>query len=112
MIPAYLLHPAARDEFHDILDYYASIDRSNSDSHLALAFEGAFDHHMNQIVGNPEMHATHRGLVRRAKLTPRFSQHYIAYMVWENRVVVLALGHARRRPYYWRNRIGDPPKST
>ncbi len=28
-------------------------------------------------------------------------------MIWKERVVILAIAHAKRRPYYWRNRIGE-----
>lgn len=45
--------------------------------------------------------------MRRANLHPRFSEYYIAYMVWRERVVILAIAHAKRRPYYWRKRIDE-----
>jgi hypothetical protein len=41
--------------------------------------------------------------VRRANL-PRFKNQYVAYMEWEDTVVVIAIGHAKRRPYYWYRR--------
>ena len=40
-------------------------------------------------------------------LTPRFGEYYIAYMIWREKVVILAVAHAKRRPYYWRKRIGE-----
>jgi hypothetical protein len=43
--------------------------------------------------------------VRCVNLTPWFGEYYIAYMIWKDKVVILAVAHARRRPYYWRKRI-------
>jgi hypothetical protein len=40
-------------------------------------------------------------------LTPRFGEYYIAYMLWHDKVVILAIAHAKRRPYYWRHRISE-----
>lgn len=28
-------------------------------------------------------------------------------MIWRQRVVILAIAHTSRRPYYWRSRIGE-----
>jgi hypothetical protein len=41
--------------------------------------------------------------VRRKNLS-RFKRHYVAYMLWENQLVIIAIGHASRRPYYWYRR--------
>ena len=40
-------------------------------------------------------------------LKPRFSEYHIAYMFWREKVVILAVAHAKRRPYYWRDRIDE-----
>jgi hypothetical protein len=45
--------------------------------------------------------------VRRVNLTPRFGEYYIAYMLWHENVVILAIAHAKRIPYYWRHRISE-----
>ena len=28
-------------------------------------------------------------------------------MIWREKVVILAIAHAKRRPHYWRKRIGE-----
>lgn len=58
----------------------------------------------------PLLHTLRRRGTRRVNLTPRFGELYIAYMIWRQRVVILAIAHARRRPYYWRSRIGEAKK--
>ena len=59
------------------------------------------------IVANPLRFSLRRPPTRRVNLTPRFGAYYIAYMIWKEKVVILAVAHAKRRPYYWRKRIGE-----
>jgi hypothetical protein len=33
-----------------------------------------------------------------------------AYLIWNDRVVILALGHTKRRPFYFHRRIGESRK--
>ena len=103
------IHPAARDEFHDTIRHYAAIDADNN-GELAFDFEASFQTNLDIIIANPLLYSIRRGLVRRANLRPRFGEYYIAYMIWNSKVVVLAVAHAKRRPYYWRKRIGDSKK--
>lgn len=98
------IHPAARDELHDTIRFYAGLDEDGS---LAFDFEATFYHYTAAIVANPLLYNIRRNAVRRANLHPRFSEYYIAYMVWRERVVILAIAHAKRRPYYWRKRIDE-----
>jgi len=48
--------------------------------------------------------------VRRANLGPQFNEWYLAYMLWNDQVVILAIGHAKRRPFYFHNRIDEALK--
>lgn len=48
--------------------------------------------------------------LRRVNLQPRFGDYYVAYTVWREQVVILAVAHAKRRPYYWRKRITEARK--
>ena len=98
------IHPAARDELHDIIRYYASVE---DDRELAIDFEKTFYRYTAEIIISPLLYNIRRISVRRANLGPRFSEYYIAYMIWRQRVVILAVAHAKRRPYYWRQRIGE-----
>lgn len=55
-------------------------------------------------------HNIRRGAVRRVKLVPQFGEYYLAFMIWKDRVVIPAVAHAKRRPYYWCGRVGDARK--
>jgi plasmid stabilization system protein ParE len=104
------IHPAASDEFDSIIRHYASLDETEQDQPLATAFDATFNRHLSLILDNPLLYNLRRRNTRRANLTPRFGEHYIAYMIWREKVTILAIAHAKRRPYYWRNRIGEAKK--
>ena len=105
------IHPAATDELHDIIRHYAVInDRDDEHESLALAFHNTFYNYVDEIVASPLSYSFRRPPTRRANLAPRFGEYYIAYMVWREKVVILAVAHAKRRPYYWRKRIGEAKK--
>ena len=40
----------------------------------------------------------------RRKNLSRFKRHYVAYMLWQEQIVIIAIGHASCRPYYWYRR--------
>lgn len=106
----YDIHPAAQNEFLDIVRYYAAVDEDDPDEPLAVAFDAAFNRHLKLILETPELFRIRRPPTRRVNLTPRFGEYYIAYMIWKQRIVILAVAHAKRRPYYWRKRIGEARK--
>jgi plasmid stabilization system protein ParE len=96
------IHPEARAEFDEAFEYYLQIDRE-----LAKAFDSLFRYYRQQICENPRLFSIRAGIVRRVNLTPRFGEYYIAYRLWHEKVVILAIAHAKRRPYYWRHRISE-----
>lgn len=102
-------HPAAREELLAAIQYYAAIDEGDQ-GELALAFQAAFYRYADAITAAPKLYNIRRGVVRRVNLTPRFGEYYIAYMIWREKVVILAVAHGKRRPYYWRRRIGEAKK--
>ncbi|MBX7208658.1 MAG: type II toxin-antitoxin system RelE/ParE family toxin [Verrucomicrobiaceae bacterium] len=99
------MHPTAERELGEITDYYAAIA-----AELADAFVGCFESYKARIVENPLQFSIRRGAVRRANLAPQFGEYYLPFMIQKNRVVILAVAHARRRPHYWRDRIGEAKK--
>ncbi|MDI1315327.1 type II toxin-antitoxin system RelE/ParE family toxin [Prosthecobacter sp.] len=103
------IHPAAREELYETIRHYAVID-SEGQGDLALAFESAFYQHADSIIDDPLLFNVRHRNTRRVNLTPRFGEHYIAYMIWREKVVILAVAHAKRRPYYWRKRIAEAKK--
>lgn len=99
------IHPAALIEHDEAIIYYKGIEPE-----LAIAFESHYLRYRKLICTNPELFSIRRGMVRRANLSPRFGEYYIAYMLWHEKVVILAVAHAKRRPFYWRKRIGESKK--
>lgn len=99
------IHPSAQQEHDELLEYFGGIDEE-----LVTAFELHYLQHRHAICENPLLYNIRRKIVRRANLNPRFGEYYIAYMIWRQKVVILAVAHAKRRPYYWRNRIGEAEK--
>lgn len=110
MMEPYDIHPAAQNEFREIIRYYAAIDDDDPEKPLASAFDATFRRHLKTILEAPERFRFRRPPTRRVNLTPRFEAYYIAYMIWKERVVILAVAHAKRRPYYWRKRIPETKK--
>jgi plasmid stabilization system protein ParE len=93
-----VFHPASREEALEGYLYYGA-----EDDELALDFEHKIQQTLALIQSQPELHRIRRYNVRRVNL-PRFKERYIAYMIWQNEIVVVAIGHAKRRPYYWYRR--------
>lgn len=96
------IHPAAKLEHDDLITFFAGVDKS-----LVIQFEEIYLSARYHICQNPFLYNVRWKEVRRVNLTPRFGEYYIAYMVWREKVVILAVAHAKRRPYYWSQRIED-----
>lgn len=89
--------PAARSDFDESFDWYAK--RS---PRAALGFVAAVDQALATIAANPERFAVFDG-VHRACPVSRYPFR-IVYREVEDRVVVVAVAHAKRRPNYWMDR--------
>ncbi len=96
------MHPAAERELDEVIDHYAAID-----SDLADAFVDCFESYKTRMTQHPLHFSRRKGLVHRANLAPQFGEYYLPFMIWQDRVVILAVAHAKRRPYYWRKRIDE-----
>jgi len=96
------VYPAAADEVDEAIAYFGGLDDGIE---LALDFERTYLRYEEAIATNPLLFNLRRRQTRRVNLTPRFGEYYIAYTLWRDRIIILALGHAKRLPYYWRNRI-------
>ena len=92
-------HPLAVDEIAAAYDYLFE----HADRETAEDFRRRVDAKMDWCHANPLSCRIRRYNVRRANLE-RFTEHYLAYMLWSERFVVIALGHAKRRPFYWYRR--------
>ena len=97
MIPI-VFHPDAREEYREAIRYYFDIDPD-----LQLGFRSEFGRSLRQIADNPMLYNERRYGVRRANLE-RFGFYYIAYQIQKDQLVIIAVGHARKRPYFWYRR--------
>ncbi|MFZ4765709.1 MAG: type II toxin-antitoxin system RelE/ParE family toxin [Roseimicrobium sp.] len=88
----------ARNEYREAIGYYHNIDPD-----LHLGFRAEVGHLLRFIASNPLVPRLRRHGVRRINLE-RFAHYYIAYMIWKEQIVIVAIGHAKKRPYYWRRR--------
>jgi toxin ParE1/3/4 len=77
---------------------------------LGLAFVAALDRAVESISRRPQAATLIEGVsedleVRR--LSIRRFPYFVAYLVLNDAVVVLAVAHDRRRPRYWSDRVGS-----
>ena len=96
------IHPAAQEELEEQLLRFGTVDAS-----LAEAFERRYKEARSLICDNPLLFHERRFTVRRSSLRPEFGEYYIAFLLWQEKAVILAVAHAKRRPFYFRDRIGE-----
>lgn len=96
------IHPEAQEEHDDLIEYLMGIDED-----VGLAFEACYLERRHGICAFPLHYNLREGGFRSVNLMPRFGEYYIAYMVWNQKVVILAVAHAKRRPLYWRERMEE-----
>jgi len=90
------VHPEARREFNDAIDYY-----ERESPGLGLIFTGEVDTGFARLREYPEAAPLVAKRVRRLVLAKfPFS---LTYEIREDCLVVLAVAHHRKRPYYWRD---------
>jgi len=91
------LHPAAQRELDEATAYYDAESPG-----LGGAFLDEFDHALQQIRSFPEAAPVGLGSVRvRVLVAFPYSLHYA---LLGDAILVLALAHHSRRPFYWRER--------
>ncbi len=96
MRPVEYLRGARRD-FDESFDWYA--ERSAA---AAVRFAGAVDDALLKSALNPAQFASRDGVHRDCPVE-RFPFR-IVYRIVEDRVLVVALAHAKRRPGFWKRR--------
>jgi len=87
----------ARRDFDESFDWYAA--RSPQ---AAVRFAAAVDAALAKVAANPLQFASPDGVHRECPL--KKFPFRIIYRVVDNRVVVVAIAHAKRRPGFWRSR--------
>ena len=97
MLPIDLL-PGARRDFDESFDWYA--ERSG---HTARRFTEAVDAALEKVAGMPTQFSSTDGVHRECPV--KKFPFRIVYRLIDQRVIVVAIAHAKRQPGYWRNRI-------
>ncbi len=97
MIPRLQVHPDARREFDDAVDYY---DRENPG--LGVKSTDEVEAGFTRIRTFPDASQLVAPNVRKLVLA-RFP-YTLVYEVRDDFTRILAVAHQRKRPYYWRSR--------
>ena len=98
----YEIHPAALAELHAVLEYYW-----RNSPIAATGLRREYEEKLGHILEFPESYSERPGVegVRRANLGPHFGMVYIAYVIQEEKIIILAVAHARRKELYFGDRI-------
>ena len=88
----------ARSELAEALDWYQS-QHPDFGNRFLLAFLEA----VNTLVENPYLFQRLDDDIRRVRL--KDFPYNLLYFIQEDRVVIVACAHAKRRPGYWRDRL-------
>jgi plasmid stabilization system protein ParE len=91
-------HPTAQREPNEAADYY-----DLEGPGLGSAFLSAVERALVQVRQYPEASPVALAPVRK-KLVSGFP-YAALYSIVDDTIVVLAIAHLRRRPFYWRNRL-------
>ena len=92
------LHPRAQDEINEALRWY--MDRS---LRVADRFDDDLREGLLEIEMFPDRFARYI-LKTRLYIMPRFP-YLIVYLAKPEKIIVVAVAHAKRRPGYWRRRL-------
>ena len=93
------IHPAALEEAEAAVDWYAQ--RSTRAAGMLL---DELDRAIDRIGRNPEQYPVYDFGTRRTVM--RRFPFLIFFRSAASGIEIIALAHARRRPYYWRERLG------
>ena len=96
-----VFHPEAQDEFDDAANYY---DRQQPG--LGDEFRDEVDLAIHRIQVAPRAAGLYPGTPCRKKLVDRFD-YKLVYLELDDRILLLAAHHNRRRPGYWLPRLAD-----
>ena len=90
----------AFEELNDAIAYY-----EEQQSGLGLRLKDEIDQHVNWILGNSTVPQIRRGGYRHVNL--KIFPYYIAYIIREDTLWILAIAHGHRKPEYWIKRKNE-----
>lgn len=94
----YAFHPDAEVEYVQAAEYYAAIDSS-----LGVRFYDEIERLIHQVRRQPDRFLRFSVPARRA-LSRQFP-YSVVYLTEPDRIWIVAVMHAKRRPGYWRERL-------
>lgn len=86
--------PEAADEFDDATDHF-----EQEQPGLGQRFRDEVDQHIRWIAEHAELSRLRPGGYRRVNL--KVFPYYVAYLIWQEEVWILAIAHGHRKPEYW-----------
>ncbi len=92
----------ASKELQDAIAYY-----EEEQPGLGLRLKGEIDEHVKWIINNPNVPRIRKGGFRRVSL--KVFPYYIAYIIRQDTLWILAIAHSHRKPEYWierKNEVG------
>ena len=90
----------AFEELNDAIEYY-----EEQQAGLGLKLKDEVDLHVRWISDNAAVPRIRKGGYRRVNL--KTFPYYIAYIIREDTVWILAVAHGHRQPRYWINRKNE-----
>ena len=87
----------AFDELNDSIEYY-----EEQQVGLGLRLKNEVDQHVKWITRNADVPRIRKGAYRRVNL--KIFPYYIAYIIRENILWILAIANSYKKPEYWINR--------
>ena len=94
----HVFHPEAGEEYSEAVQYYAAITPE-----LGSRFHDEIDRLIREVCRQPDRFFRLGPLARRA-LARKFP-YSVVYLDEPERVWIVAVAHAKRRPGYWRERL-------
>lgn len=86
--------PEAADEFEEAADYY-----DEQKAGLGHRYRDEVDRHIRWIALHPDLPRIRPGGYRRVNL--KVFPYYVAYVLHQQAIWVLAIAHGHRKPEYW-----------
>lgn len=94
----HIFHPEASEEYTHAVGYYAAIS-----AELADRFHGEIERLIREVRRQPERFFRFSPPARRA-LARKFP-YSVVYLDQPDRIWIVSVMHAKRRPGYWRERL-------
>ena len=96
-------HPEADREADHEFDYL----RIHGGDIVASRFLDALEHAIHSCRSHPLLYRMFDKNIRRVILHKPFGEYCLPFVVLDKTIYILAVAHAKRKPFYWRDRLGD-----